>query len=602
MHRLVYALAAVLIAMICHGSTALAGIRLLDSNRTFSMYDLYGETDSRHYDFRGPLLRASFVPNRWCTLNPKLPTTNSTSASSGTAIFIDADEMYNAGCPTFSWVLRSLPRGYPGTAVPANASTVMIFVSADDSSVTFGCKEIDVLDDYWYVTPPRIQLALVSSDTGDILSAVTSNKSTANSSTSKNSTSKNSTSTTRQPPIVYVTRDAGPWNRYLHSVYFTVITWFIRISDGGISVGALIILILSYTRSETRPTWFKPMALIVAIEFMISNMICQVRLPNSNSCTASMYSAWLIGNTFYTWILVKWARFMTQLSSRQHVPYKILLLSLFLNVVFFGAGMITSIVAIYSKSQSIRMVGFQLYTVVASALFGFEAIFVLYAGWLYIAYLREVHISREVRRLLIRESASLFVFCVGRMGTALSAVCLATKSIRTIPSFEVMSMLFHVGVIFLFGAVVWMMSLPSAASVKKKTTSSASASASASASTSSSSTNRRSHSSRNSVSTHVLNSTPATVTTTLGYGNTSGDIHLKLLSTAHEPPTPAESEPDTPVNTIPTASIRFHDLTNSLSRHDSSDSVLPLNPTFQHRARLDRFHARRASAQPLKRS
>ncbi|KAI8865488.1 hypothetical protein GQ42DRAFT_93391 [Ramicandelaber brevisporus] len=413
----------------------------------------------------------------------------------------------------------------------------MIFVSGDDSSMVFGNKMIDALDNYWYARPPRIRLALVASDTGNaLLAAIDSSSSSSSSSSSDNNGSNNNnnsgnsngnsnnssshrhninssdtttttttnnnnsgnnnnttTTTTNnngnnsnnnnnnnnnngnsnnnngnsQPGglLVSVVHDVGPWNRYLHSASFKAVFVVTAVANSLISLGALAVLLLSFCHGRKWPSAFKVLSLAATIFFMVINIVCQIPLPITNAQNAVMYLTWLVGNVVFSWIIVQWARFMKQLSRKHILPYRILQISLVLNVVFFSAGMVVSVVAIYSRNQRIRLVGVQLYGIIAAALFFVESLCVLYAGVLYMGYLRRTQFFPAMRKLLVRQGASTFLFCAGRFVVAVSMAMHVTHAAYTVALFEVMVVVSHFGVILTFSAVVWLMSLPTISSL-----------------------------------------------------------------------------------------------------------------------------------------
>ncbi|KAI8866687.1 hypothetical protein GQ42DRAFT_158548 [Ramicandelaber brevisporus] len=437
-HHIRRILAAVAVALLLCGLRLVsASLRLEDTNSTFPLYDFYGETDPRPYNFTGQLVKASFVPNRRCVLEPRLSAINSTTAAAGVAILVDGDELINAGCASFSWALRSLPRYYPGSAVPFNTTTVMIFVSADDSTVAFGCKEIDVLDDYWYAVPSRVQLALIGSDTGKMLS-----KSIALSPSGQLS--------------VTLAREGGPWTEFRDSIYLAVYTWLIRIFDGVFALLSLVILFLSYTTSGAGPVgWLKPAMLLTVFYFGLVNILCQMQRPDPNWRIVWLYTAFMIGNGVFSLLIVRWSAFMRRLGGYK-VPYYILLSLCAVNIAFFSAAMFVSIAAVYSPQQNLRHVGFLMYTTLGTALFLAEAIVVCYAGYLYIGYLRSLTASPGIVRLLQFETASLFIFCIGRMLVSVSTVMLAAKRITTMVEWYVMNGSYHIGVFMLLGGLNWM--------------------------------------------------------------------------------------------------------------------------------------------------
>ncbi|KAI8870287.1 hypothetical protein GQ42DRAFT_155479 [Ramicandelaber brevisporus] len=425
------------VVLLCQLTVTRASITLLDDNRTFASYDFYGETDVRPYNFSGQLVRTSFVPDQYCTLNPELPAINATAASSGIVILVDRDEFQRAGCASFSWALRSLPRDYPGTAISNNTSSVMVFVSADDSSVAFGCKEVDVLDDYWYAVPPRLQLAIVSSDTGRTLSSAISS------------------SSTKQPRVAIV-REAGPWAAFYESTFLAVFTWFIRILDGFFALFSLLTLFLSYkTRGAGPVGWLKPLILLTLSYFATVNIFCQMQLPDKNSRILGLYIAFLIGNAVFSVLIVRWSAFMRRLGGYK-MPYYILFGLCVLNILFFSAAMLVSIVSLYSKQAHLREVGFLLYTTLGTALFLAEAVAVCYAGYLYIGYLRALTASPGIVRLLQFETASLFIFCIGRMLIAVATILLASKAVNTIVGWKAMNGSYHTGVFLLLAGLCWM--------------------------------------------------------------------------------------------------------------------------------------------------
>ncbi|KAI8868176.1 hypothetical protein GQ42DRAFT_157286 [Ramicandelaber brevisporus] len=426
-----------------------ASIQILPGGQRLPMHDMYGEDDTRQYDFSGPLLRAEFVPDTWCKVAPlRLDAVPSNSSDDkGLAIYVDKSDKYNAGCPTVAWVLRSLPNDFVAQSNLTQYSTVLwIFVARDDSSVAFGHKEADPLDDYWDVLPKGVQVALVPSDAGLIISNTFMAEQNRN--------------RTRYIALeAHIERDPGPWNRFLQSKYFNVATWLIGITNAMIAVAALIILCQAFMYGE-RPTWFKALALLSAVLFAAVDGFAQIRLPIRNYKIALMYAVWMWTNGLYTIIITRWSAFMCKIGS-QRIPYYILLGLCLANVIVFGAAMIIACISLYSTGLEIRGLAFTMYSIIASALFGAEALAILYAAVQFMRYLSSLKSRMAIGlvHFLKIESIALFIFCVGRSLITIAALMLATGLYRTIVQFELTTACFHIGLLMVLSGIIWLMSM-----------------------------------------------------------------------------------------------------------------------------------------------
>ncbi|KAI8869227.1 hypothetical protein GQ42DRAFT_156371 [Ramicandelaber brevisporus] len=336
-----------------------ASIRVLATNKTYPLYDIYGETDPRPYNFSGPLVATSFVPDKFCSL--QLPSTSPSLAHGdrGVAFLINAADVTAAKCSTFSWVLRSLPADFPGAVVPRNITALMIFVAEDDSSVDFGNKETEQTDNYWLHTPSRLQLALVGADTGRTLASALDH-SPANS--------------TR----IHIERDPGPWNRYMDSSAFYAATYIIRASNVAVIAAALILLFVEF-RSHLRIGWFRLAIYLNTIIYAFGNIFTMMRYAVAKYRTTIMFVIWMIGNTVFTAVIVRWSRFLLRLPGH-HIAYYSLFALCTANIVLYCIALSLSIYAGYCTNPFTIHVATILYSTVSTTFFAFGAVAAFYCN------------------------------------------------------------------------------------------------------------------------------------------------------------------------------------------------------------------------------
>ncbi|KAI8870214.1 hypothetical protein GQ42DRAFT_162893, partial [Ramicandelaber brevisporus] len=363
-----------------------------------------------------------------------------------TALLVTREAMDKHYCITFSYVLRSMQR----YGVTAQQVSLVLFEAKDWSATdpannVIGNKEYNPLDDYWTARPDGVRVAVVGTDAVKEVQYQLQQQEQKNSSESHIS--------------VRVEHDRGPWNDFLAGTYFRVSTIIIRVINGIINLCALAIGVQITFRLGFVRGWFRIIVLIQVILVGFANMFCHLRFPTNNAQLTFMYAMWLTGNTIYSWIVVKWGRFLYHIDDRQRITYYVFVVACVINAVFFDAAMAVCIAGIYADVLHLAKVGYYLYTTVGSFLFLFEAVVVLYACWLYIRYLRALDCSDAVFEMLVSEAVSMGLFFFGKALLTVACVLCAVNAIGTVLRFEAMCMTYHVGIIMVLGGIIWMMGL-----------------------------------------------------------------------------------------------------------------------------------------------
>ncbi|KAK9765488.1 hypothetical protein K7432_006141 [Basidiobolus ranarum] len=376
----------------------------------FSSYDFYQDSPDS-YNFTSILLKAEILDG--CRISPF--SSNNTQLTynnvSTMAIFISWKEASAKNCYEFSDIvslLASLSKQLQSFNYPT--LKVAVFTSTLESKFSFGNLYHESYGNYFRDKPSDIYLTIVAKDHGDILS--------------------NLLNAARNPPVIQIWKEPGPWNRLLQSPGFAVMQWLY------FACSILFLIYITYRLYcfyvihrifiDVRVGIY-----VASFAYLLIGVCVDANKINGVVGQIAIYVSWLVGYLAYGGLLLTWGRIVLEMHGRTQR------LRIFYTLLYFCMGnftlvVILLIVGVSSKIAIVYKIAVIMMTNEVPVLFLLNAVLLGYYGCSFLRNLKVLELSARSQHCMRKLTLLAFATIPGWLLLMLTALLLASTLTATV--------------------------------------------------------------------------------------------------------------------------------------------------------------------------